>query len=158
LGRHVKSRDSLAVRSSAKSGLLIDVRAMIQQPCDGFRTIAHRSPDERRASIRIGVQARTRPDEPLQHEQAVTLACPHKCFVKNLLRVCRRLPVRETAMRTVEASGGARFGSECAIRFEAGIYQLRNAEPGSGTKIVWSHRMATQQIGYLAMSPEQREN
>jgi hypothetical protein len=45
LGCHVKRRDSLAMRSSAKRGLPIDVRAVIQQPSDCFRTIAHRSPD-----------------------------------------------------------------------------------------------------------------
>ena len=59
-------------------------------------------------------------------------------------------------MRTVEASCGASFGSERAIGVEASIYQLRDAEPGSSAKITRSHQMATQQIGHLAMPPEQR--
>ena len=55
LSRQVKSRDSLTVRQSAKGRLLVDCRAVIQQPAGGFRAVAGGRPDQRRASIRIGV-------------------------------------------------------------------------------------------------------
>jgi len=73
LGSHVKSCDSLRVCESAKCALLIDVGAVIQQPCDSFRPIALRSPDQRRAPIRSGVQARAQRGEAFQHKQAVAL-------------------------------------------------------------------------------------
>src|SRR3954464_6715367 len=154
LSRHMKSRDSLAVGSSTKRTLQIDVRAMVQQPRNGFQTIARRSPDESGAPIRIGIQTSTRSHQPVQHSHPVTLTSPHERLVEYLLRIRRRSPVRETTMRTVEASGGASFRCERSIGTEAGIHQLRNSEPGSSPKISRSHGITAQQLSHFTMPPE----
>ena len=61
-------------------------------------------------------------------------------------------------MRTVEASRRASFGSQGAVGLDAGIHQRGDAKPSRGAEIVWSHRMATEQIGHLTMTPKQRGN
>ena len=64
----------------------------------------------------------------------------------------------KSAVRPIEASGGAGFGRQGAFAGKASLHQFWDAEPGRCAKITWGSRMAAQQIGDLAMSPEQRSD
>ncbi len=102
--------------------------------------------------------ARASSEEPFDHFQAIALAGPDEGFVEDLLRIRRGLPVREAAVRTVEAAGSRGIGCQGSIGAEADLDQRREAEPGGGAEIVRSDSIATQEVGDLAMPPEERDN
>src|SRR6185437_16462090 len=84
-----------------------------------------RRPGERRAAVRIGVDVGAQLDESLDCLDAVALRSPDKRLVENLLRIVRRLPGREAAVRAVEAAVRARSGRAGDL-----VDQVDNAEPG----------------------------
>ena len=83
---HVQRGYALAVSEAAESGFLVHHRPMIDQPLGRIDSIAHRGPDERGAAIWIGVEARTRPDEPVEHLRTATLAGPDQRLIQDFLR------------------------------------------------------------------------
>jgi len=158
LRRHVKRGDSLAVRRSSKRRFLIDIRAVVQQPSHGFRATAKRGPNERRASIRIGVHAGACPNQTFQHTHAIALAGPNERFVEKLLRIVGRLPFGKPAVRTIEAPGGTSLSSERAIGVETRVHEVRHTESGRHAEIAWGGRMLPQQFRCLAMPPKQGDD
>src|SRR3982751_5717210 len=97
-------------------------------------------------------------EEAIQYAYAIAFARPHESFVEHLLRVGGRLPIREAAMGTIEAPGGTGFGCQGVFAGEARLDQFGVAQSGRGPEIVWGYCIASQQIGDLAMSPEQRND
>src|SRR5579872_2215716 len=158
LSGHVERSHTLTMCQPAEGGLLVYVGAVIEQPCGRLGAVACRRPNQRSTSIWIGVEPRPGSHQSLKHAYAIALACPHERFVEYLLRIRRRLPIRESAMRSIEASSCAGLGRQSAFAGKASIHQFVDAKPDRGSKIVWGHSMASQQIGNFAMSPEQRSN
>lgn len=68
------------------------------------------------------------------------------------------MPIREPAVRAIEASGSTGLGCQGAFAAEGSFHQFGDAQPGRSPEIIWGDCMASQQIGDLAMPPEQRSD
>jgi hypothetical protein len=158
LSGHGECGNALTVRQPTDGTFLVDVGAVIQQPCRCLAAVARCVPNQRSTSTGVGIEPRAGSYQAPQNAYAIALARPHQCIVEYLLRISRELPIREPAVRAIEATGGAALRCQRAVAAKASLHQFEDPQPGRSVKIVWGYCTASQQIGDLAMSPEQRSD
>jgi hypothetical protein len=116
-------------------------------------------PHQRAAAIDVGLELRAARDERLEHVDAVAARRPRERFVAHLLRVVRRPPIGEAAVRAVVGAVGAGLGGEAAVGRDELLDQVEAPEAGGGAQVARVHAAALgQQLGHLAMAPEEPDD
>src|SRR5581483_12420589 len=105
-------------------------------------------PDQRRAAVRVGVDARSELDQERQRLRPAGLRRPDERLVEDLLRIVRGRPRREAAVRAVELAVGAG-----RLRSGELADQAQVAETGGDAQVDW---LAAEQVDDLAVTPEER--
>src|SRR5579884_2463609 len=135
LGGHVQRGDTLAVADAAEGGFLIYVRAVLEQPARRLHSVADRGPDQRRATIWIGVEARAGLGQTRQDFGAPAFTGPDKGFVEDFLWIRGRLPVRESTVRPIKSARCTSLGSQLILSAGAVVQQFHIPKAGRNAQI-----------------------
>src|SRR4051794_9142189 len=144
----VEGGDALAVAWSAEGAALVGVGAQLDERADRVRAAVCRGPREWGTAVDVGAGASAELGEQPDRFDPVGFGGPDERFVEDLLWFVAGLPGGEAAMGPVEAAvrAGLRRAGELAN-------QQQVAEAGRDAQVV---RFATEEIGDLAMAPEER--
>ena len=130
LRREVQSGDPLAVLRAAERGPLVGIGAECDERPDRRDAAAGGGPGERGAAIDVGVDGGAARDELGERVGAVAARGPGERLVERLLRVVRRAPRREAAVRPVEpAVGAGLLGASSSRPRPAAARRLRGCTP-----------------------------
>ena len=158
LGGEVQRRHALAVRRPTEGRAAARVGAELDEPPDGGGAPARRGPHQRAAPVDVGVGARAARDEGLEDLDAIAARRPGERLVEDLLRIVRRAPVREAAVRAVVGAVRAGLGRQAPVGCDELFDEVQAAEARRGAQVARVHAVLGQDLGDLAMAPEERDD
>ncbi len=146
--------DRLAVALTAVASAADGIGAQVQEPSDGVGTTGGRRPDQRRAAVDVGLQARAVGDERFEHARATAASRIGERLVEHLLRIVGWCPGGKAGVRPVEAAVGAGRGCAGERLDERGI-----ARAGRGAQVARLHAAPRdEEVRDLPVAPEQRSH
>ena len=134
-------------RRAAEGRAAAGVGAEVDEPADRGGAAARRGPHQRAAAVDVGVGARAARDERLEHLDAVAARRPGERLVEDLLRIVRRAPVGEAAVRAVVGAVRAGLRRQAPVGRDELLDEVQAPEPGGGAQVARVHAALGQHLG-----------